>query len=202
MELLLLLPEIKQGRDRGLCVTGSARPHLCSTHSPPPPPAGWRRGSQAQPPGRAGAVTPREGVAHGDRARTGRPLGCVWAAAVDAGVCVCVCVCVCVPCPRHMQRICTRGCHRRGWRRGWDSRTSCCPKDGGLGRRAPGRPLLWDPFTHTAPCAPIPSLPGSSPGGWRWLARSGLLPARSPVLALPPRSPCLSRSGGLAAGAL
>ena len=92
MELLLLLPEVKQGRDRGLCVTGSARPHLCSTHSPPLPPAGWRRGSQAQPPGRAGAVTPREGVAHGDRARTGRPLGCVWAAAVDAGVCVCVCV--------------------------------------------------------------------------------------------------------------
>lgn len=29
MELLLLLPEIKQGRDRR-CVTGSARPPLCS----------------------------------------------------------------------------------------------------------------------------------------------------------------------------
>lgn len=156
MELLLLLPEIKQGRDRGLCVTGSARPHLCSTHSPPPPPAGWRRGSQAQPPGRAGAVTPREGVAHGDRARTGRPLGCVWAAAVDAGVCVCVCVCP-VP-PPHAAHL-HEGLPQAGLEEGLGLQDQLLPQRWGVGKTGsrPASPL-GPLHSHGSLCPhPLPS---------------------------------------------
>ena len=94
MELSLLLPEIKQGRDWGHCLTGSASSPLCSkclshegTHTAHHHLLRAGEGApRPSPQAELGRCPPREGVARGDRPRLGRPLSCVWAAGMGARV--------------------------------------------------------------------------------------------------------------------
>ena len=110
-------------------------------------------------------MTPREGVARGDRARTGRPLGCVWAAAMDTGLCGCVCV----PSPCHAQHV-TQGAATGGVGGGAGAPgPAAAPKMGGWedglppGLSSGTPPLAWLP---APPSPPFPAAVLEAGGGW------------------------------------
>ena len=123
--------------------------------------------------------------------RTGRPLGCVWAAGVDARVCVL--------CSFRAQCL-QKGMPRAGLEEGLGSPgPAAAPEmagwEDGLQAGVPsGTP------SHTAPCSP-PPLPSRQRS--RRLEATGsqdLLPTWSSVLGLPLQSPRLSWSVGLVLG--
>ena len=124
--------------------------------------------------------------------RTGRPLGCVWAAGVDARVCI--------PCSFRTQSL-HNWMPRAGLEEGLGAPGPAAdPEMGGwedgLQAGIPSGP----PPSHTAPCSP-PPLPSRQRS--RKLEATGsqdLLPTRSSRLGLPLQSPRLSWSVGLVFG--
>lgn len=112
--------------------------------------------------------------------RMGRPLGCVWAAGMDAGAGGGGGGCVPSSCGSQCLH---EGMPRVGLEEGLGAPgPAAAPEDGGLGRRAPGRRPLWDPPSFTAPCSPPPLPSRQRSRRLEATGSQGLLPARSSVL--------------------